>query len=145
MRLLDATSQIKVSSTLDKSSNKKNLIDGSPETCWSSTQGTPQHIQATFDSPVIAHSISLTFQGGFVGLRCAIFVRPSSTEEQDWVLSDRIFPDDVNRRQSFSLANKTLDQTAIKSYAQLKLVFEQSSDFFGRIVVYDLSIDGDVV
>ena len=28
----------RVSSTLEKSTGKKNLIDGSPETCWTSTQ-----------------------------------------------------------------------------------------------------------
>lgn len=106
----------------------------------------------TFETPVRAQSLSITFQGGFVGLRCALFVKrqPTSSPEVDkdheaWVLSDRLFPEDVNRRQSFSLANRTVDALEIESYIQLKLVFEQSSDFFGRIVVYDLSIEGDTV
>lgn len=106
----------------------------------------------TFDTPVRAQSLSITFQGGFVGLRCTLFVKrqPASSPEADkdpetWVLSDRLFPEDVNRRQSFSLTNRTADAVEIEPYSLLKLVFEQSSDFFGRIVVYDLSIEGDIV
>jgi len=61
------------------------------------------------------------------------------------VLTDNIFPEDVNRRQRFTLANRAGVAESASSYDQLKLVFEQSSDFFGRIVVYDLSLDGDIV
>lgn len=103
----------------------------------------------TFDVPVLVQSLSLTFQGGFVGLQCAVYVKQQTsnaeTESDSWVLSDRIYPEDVNRRQSFSLTNRrSTDGTEIGPYIQLRLVFEKSSDFFGRIVVYDLSIDGDL-
>lgn len=61
-----------------------------------------------------------------------------------WALTDNIFPEDVNRRQAFHLSNRSGGPDP-RPYNQLKLVFEQSSDFFGRIVVYDLSLDGDIV
>jgi hypothetical protein len=63
----------------------------------------------------------------------------------------------VNRRQSFpvSLIPEKKDDTAqsdgggadsalvsSEGIMQLKIVFEQSSDFFGRITVYDLSLEG---
>ncbi|KAH8835113.1 hypothetical protein DL96DRAFT_23681 [Flagelloscypha sp. PMI_526] len=38
--LITPETQIKVSSTLDKSVGKKHLVDGSPETCWTSQQRT---------------------------------------------------------------------------------------------------------
>lgn len=79
--------------------------------------------------------ISLTFQGGFVGKRCAVLAqRPDST----WHELDKIFPEDVNRKQIFDLKAPS-DAAGVQ---HLKLVFEESSDFFGRITVYNLSVEG---
>ncbi|KAF9518529.1 hypothetical protein BS47DRAFT_1379818 [Hydnum rufescens UP504] len=176
MDLITSSTQIRVSSTLEKSSGKKNLTDGSPETCWSSTQGypvlryfrddsqgTPQYIQASFDSLILPQVISLTFQGGFAGLRCALYARSrgingddsssgkDKIERDGWLLLDRFFPEDVNRKQTFSLAaaedsppTEGID-TPRQGYNQVKIVFEESSDFFGRIVVYDLAIEGIIL
>lgn len=47
----------------------------------------------------------------------------------------RIYAEDVNRMQTFDLPSSS-------AIHQLKLIFEQSSDFFGRITIYDLQIDG---
>ena len=84
-----------------------------------------------------------------MGLRCSIYTKRGDTagnsESDCWVLTDNIFPEDVNRRQTFTLSNRAGAAESTSSYSQLKLVFEQSSDFFGRIVVYDLSLDGDIV
>jgi len=132
-RLITKDTRIKVSSTLDNSLGKSCLIDGSPETCWTSQQGLPQYIQLIFSSPVIPRRISLTFQGGFVGTTCAV-----TTQSQDatgWQELTRIYPEDVNRIQTFDLA-------AGEPVKGIKLVFEESSDFFGRITVYDLMIEG---
>lgn len=126
-------------------------------------QGTPQHIQVSFDSLVVPQVISLTFQGGFAGLRCALYARSRNNtgdgtlsrndkvEGDGWLLVDRFFPEDVNRKQIFSLAvavdpPSTGDvDTPRRGYDQVKIVFEESSDFFGRIVVYDLTIEGIVL
>lgn len=148
----------RVSSTLDKTVGKKCLTDGSVETCWTSQQvrifrrhsstsshpvdlpqGTPQYIQISFDTAVIPRRVELTFQGGFVGRRCSVdVVLPG---EKEWKTLTRIYPEDVNRKQTFDLTSQDPDlgQTAVQG---LKLVFEESSDFFGRITVYDLQIFG---
>jgi len=113
-------------------------------------QGTPQHVELTFENSVILHSLSITFQGGFVGTRCAIYIRSfkNSTQEgghldsSQWELLDRFFPEDVNRKQIFSIQDRSKQK---KSCEQLRILFEQSSDFFGRIVVYDLDLDGDTL
>ena len=53
----------------------------------------------------------------------------------------RIYPEDVNRKQSFDVS-VTDPGTGITS---LKLVFEESSDFFGRITVYDIQLEGKIL
>ncbi|KAJ3819986.1 hypothetical protein F5878DRAFT_290483 [Lentinula raphanica] len=191
--LISPDTMIKVSSTLDKSVGKKNLIDGSSETCWTSQQGLPQTITLTFPNSssstsrgVVPKSLSLTFQGGFVGRTCAVYVRPVldaalAKEKPDWTLLTYVYPEDVNRRQTFTLPavsssspppatashaptsstassssspndadssiklenNKDLKQNqAGVGTSALRLTFETSSDFFGRITVYDLELKG---
>ena len=51
-----------------------------------------------------------------------------------------VFPEDVNRVQAFDL--KLSDQIISGGASALKLVFEESSDFFGRITIYDLKVEG---
>lgn len=134
-RLITTDTRIKVSSTLDNSLGKSCLVDGNPETCWTSQQGLPQYIQLAFSSPVIPRRISLTFQGGFVGTACVVTAR--SQDATSWQELTRIYPEDVNRAQVFDL-------TAGEPVKGIKLIFEESSDFFGRITVYNLMIEGQI-
>lgn len=88
--------------------------------------------------------ISITFQGGFVGKRCSILVDlPFSDEDSKPPESSTslthlcsVYPEDVNRKQMFELARSSSPIT------QLRVVFEESSDFFGRITIYDLQVEG---
>ncbi|KAI0785395.1 galactose-binding like protein [Irpex lacteus] len=138
VQLISPETKIKVSSTLDKSVGKKGLTDGSPESCWTSQQGTPQFIQLSFASPVIPRQIALTFQGGFVGRICSIDVQRSGGGKVEWERLTQVFPEDINCKQSFDLPGDA-------GVTGMKLVFEESSDFFGRITVYDLQLLGHVV
>ncbi|KAH7886248.1 galactose-binding domain-like protein [Phlebopus sp. FC_14] len=132
--LLTSDTKVKVSSTLDKTVGKKNLTDGSPETCWTSQQGLPQVIQLIFPALVQPRRMILTFQGGFVGTQCAVEVA-LSPEKPVWVTLAHIHPEDVNRRQEFELP----DGEEIRC---LKIIFESSSDFFGRVTLYELQVEG---
>jgi len=89
---------------------------------------------------VIPKWVSITFQGGFVGTRCSLqFPSPASG---DWEVVAKVFPEDNNRPQIFTRTPNTpgaLDGGVEK----LKLTFEESSDFFGRITIYDLRLEGD--
>ena len=90
---------------------------------------------------MIPRQVSITFQGGFVGTRCS--VQAPSPTPNEWEVAAKIFPDDNNRLQNFTLAPDSpnlLDGGVEK----LKLVFEESSDFFGRITIYDLRLEGDI-
>ncbi|KAG6829770.1 hypothetical protein H0H92_003560 [Tricholoma furcatifolium] len=167
--LITNDTTIRVSSVLDKSVGKKHLVDGSPETCWTSQevcaplfrdtpsshnlQGLPQYIQLNFPTRVIPQRIHLTFQGGFVGTQCDVYAESDTEGTARWNAWTSIYPEDVNRRQSFDLPPYVYmhEQGATEPQSEsepgmraVKLVFKQSSDFFGRITVYDLKIEGTV-
>ena len=99
-------------------------------------------IQLVFPHPVIPKQVSITFQGGFVGTRCSIQI-PSPTSG-GWDAVAKIFPEDNNRLQCFTLTPDSPDLLE-GGVEKLKLVFEESSDFFGRITIYDLRLEGDVI
>jgi hypothetical protein len=97
---------------------------------------------------VVPKRIALTFQGGFVGTRCSVDVRIIAKDgiNLEWHTLTHIYPEDVNRRQSFELKTEEEVQRLVDGGVDsIKLVFEQSSDFFGRITVYDLEVDGLVL
>ncbi|TFK26677.1 hypothetical protein FA15DRAFT_553824, partial [Coprinopsis marcescibilis] len=137
--LLNSETILKVSSTLEKATGKKNLIDNNPETCWTSQQGLPQYVQISFQNlPVCPTRVSLTFQGGFVGTRCSVQAILSGFDRSAWKDLTEIYPENVNRPQVFDIP----DQETSEGVTALRLVFEESSDFFGRITIYDLKLDG---
>lgn len=80
------------------------------------------------------------FQGGFVGTHCSIQI-PSPTPGE-WEAVAKVFPEDNNRLQNFILTPDT-PSSLDGGTEKLKLVFEESSDFFGRITIYDLRLEGD--
>jgi hypothetical protein len=155
---------LRVSSTLDKSTPRKSLVDRDPGTCWTSTQGLPQWVQLAFpsESPIRPKQLFLTFQGGFAATRVAVYTARDLLRDSEWTLLTYVYPEDVNRKQKFALTvhyhqgetrdqpevagetNGVLNEAAEQPVAQIKLVFEQSSDFFGRITIYDLDIHDTV-
>ena len=107
-------------------------------------QGLPQFIQLGFDENVIPTRLSITFQGGFVGTRCKVLVTTKDKDKSDWQLLTTVYPEDVNRPQVFDLkpANPDILEDVKKGVSTFKLLFEESSDFFGRITIYDLKVEG---
>ena len=92
--------------------------------------------------PVSPKRVDITFQGGFAGTKCAVEILPQSGA-QEWQPYTYIFPEDVNRKQTFELDPHDA-RLAEEGVDSLKLVFEESSDFFGRITVYDMQIFGTI-
>jgi hypothetical protein len=86
------------------------------------------------ERPVKIETVSFTFQGGFVGTECQVFFYNS---EKGWVQVQTWYPQDVNSKQVFS--TQSIDQMQT---SRLKLLFNQSSDFYGRITVYSLDVCG---
>lgn len=80
-------------------------------------------------------SIVLQFQGGFVGKTCiAVGSTPSSPNDYS-VEIGRFYPQDINPTQTF-------DFPATEGLKRVKIIFEESTDFYGRITVYKLDILG---
>ena len=65
-------------------------------------------------------------------------------QSSEWRIITRIFPEDVNRRQTFDIPSESQipGEKGTQAVGQIKLVFEESSDFFGRITIYDLDLEG---
>lgn len=91
---------------------------------------------------MVPKRISITFQGGFVGTKCSVNVRKDS-DSTGWETFTHIYPEDVNRRQIFDLQPEGDAQSLAENGVEsIKLVFEESSDFFGRIIIYCMKIEG---
>ena len=120
----------KVSSVLNKNVKefgKKFLFDNHEDTCWNSDQGTPQFISLTFDSDVKTISeLQIQFQGGFVGKSCQLIVNNDQTSPVSF------YPEDSNKLQTFHVD--------FQNVQTLKIVFNDSTDFFGRITIYQLKL-----
>ncbi|KAG0048537.1 Nuclear receptor 2C2-associated protein [Gryganskiella cystojenkinii] len=136
--LLNADCRIKVSSVLNKETTlygKQFLTDGSEETCWNSEAGTPQFIVVDFGREVTIDSIMLMFQGGFVGKTCQLLSWTNGTTFEEIM---KFYPEDINPAQSFPVP----ETAPYRTTSRVKIVFESSTDFFGRITVYQLDILG---
>lgn len=79
-----------------------------------------------------------------MGTQCSVYTSSDAASKKTWSLFKTIYPEDVNRRQSFDLypsGSGNIDG----GITSIKLVFETSSDFFGRITIYDLKLEGTVI
>jgi hypothetical protein len=83
----------------------------------------------------VLEKVCLMFQGGFVGIDCDLLIE--NADGSCFKLFS-FFPEDINDLQSFQLP----DPISIKSDCKLHLKFNQSSDFYGRITIYILKLEG---
>jgi len=129
--------EVKVSSVLNRQVReygKMFMFDGREDTCWNSDQGTPQWIRIEFgqDEEREISEVQFMFQGGFAGKTCWIEVSKDSSNITYEKLQD-IYPEDINKLQRFPL------NSPVKTNA-FKVVFADSTDFFGRITVYQMKL-----
>ncbi|KAI9595764.1 hypothetical protein BDF19DRAFT_413235 [Syncephalis fuscata] len=150
MNLITADTRIKVSSVLNRDTTnygKQNLTDGSEETCWNSDQQCPQYIALDFGRSVKPDTIYLMFQGGFVGRVARILVASvistdtTTTTIGPYTDLTSIYPEDINALQIsfFTLFKLPVQDAPIQ---RMKIIFDESSDHYGRITIYRLEITG---
>ncbi|CAG2066527.1 unnamed protein product, partial [Timema podura] len=72
----------------------------------------------------------MQFQGGFTGKDCEVVLK---TQTDPLGKSEPFYPEDVNSVQSFNLKEPVLTNN-------VRFVFNSSTDFFGRIVIYKLEL-----
>lgn len=127
----------RVSSVLNrnvKEFGKKFLFDGREDTCWNSEQGTPQWVQVNYGTVKEVTELQIMFQGGFAGKSCWIEVKKS--EEGQFEKASDFYPEDTNKLQKFSFS----DSPTLPKGCAFKIVFSDSTDFFGRITIYQLNL-----
>ncbi|XP_065060144.1 nuclear receptor 2C2-associated protein-like [Rhopilema esculentum] len=126
--------KIRVSSVLNKNVKqygKKFMFDGKEDTCWNSDQGQQQVIGFQSSCPVLINEIQIQFQGGFAGKECELEMQ----SEDGKVTTFNFYPEDINQMQIFPVPSTVLTSS-------FKLNFNTSTDFFGRIIIYQLKLFG---
>lgn len=91
-------------------------------------QGTPQWVIIDFEQECEVRSFEIEFQGGFVGKNCHLEVGNKETK-----FYESFYPEDKNTIQVFNLKNPKKAKT-------FKFIFNESTDFYGRIIIYKLSL-----
>ncbi|XP_071512029.1 nuclear receptor 2C2-associated protein-like [Diadema antillarum] len=128
----------RVSSVLNrdvKQFGKKFLFDNNEETCWNSDQGKPQWVYVEFQEPSHLKELHLQFQGGFASKTCWV---EGSLQGDDASKVMDFYPKDDNTLQIFHFPDGT-------RASSVKIVFAESTDFFGRITLYKLDILGSAL
>uniref|UniRef100_A0A8V1AKE0 Nuclear receptor 2C2-associated protein n=1 Tax=Gallus gallus TaxID=9031 RepID=A0A8V1AKE0_CHICK len=145
--LVCADTATRVSSVLNrdvKQFGKKHMFDANEETCWNSDQGSCQWVTLDFPRTVRVSQLHIQFQGGFSSRLCTL--EGCRTGEELVKISD-VYPEDINAMQiSFAMlqaGGAVLFQVEETALDTLKITFENSIDFFGRIVVYHLQVLGE--
>ncbi|KAK7066951.1 Nuclear receptor 2C2-associated protein [Halocaridina rubra] len=129
--------ECRVSSVLGRNARelgKQHLFDGSPETCWNSDHGTPQWVALRWKEPVTVTAIAAQFQGGFCGSHDTI-VEIGTNGSNSWQEATPWHLEDVGTEQ-------TLRLDVPLTLTRLRLNFNSSTDFHGRIIMYKLDVIG---
>ncbi|CAI9169485.1 unnamed protein product [Rangifer tarandus platyrhynchus] len=123
----------RVSSVLNRNTRqfgKKHLFDQDEETCWNSDQGPSQWVTLEFPQCVCVSQLQIQFQGGFSSRQGRL--EGSLGSEALSKIVD-FYPEDNNSLQ-ISCFSCWVDR--------LKVTFEDTTDFFGRVVIYHLRVLG---
>ena len=110
--------------------------------------GTPQHIFLDFGRPVVPTAVRLMFQGGFVAKELAMLAAPAHTSDpnsEGGPAGATAAPGLEKLADAWPADESTLQEFVVPCEApvtQLKLVFNGSTDFYGRVTVYKLEVLG---
>ncbi|XP_005999484.1 nuclear receptor 2C2-associated protein [Latimeria chalumnae] len=126
----------RVSSVLNrdvKQFGKKYMFDKNEETCWNSDQGSSQWVLLEFPQTIKVSKLQIQFQGGFTSKTCKV---EGCRKDDKFVKIADFYPEDANALQSFIIKDTACTD-------KLKITFENSVDFFGRIIIYHLDVLGE--
>jgi hypothetical protein len=109
------------------------MFDGEADTCWNSDQGSTQSLTIDFEGLVSVESIQIMFQGGFVGQDGIIAIGNDLQSFEE--IGAMPFIDDSNDLQTFPTAES-------KSGRYMRVTFNGSTDFYGRVTIYNMQVIG---
>jgi len=104
--------------------------------CWNSDSchdDQQQYLLLDFRRPVYVQTLKIEFQAGFIAETCAVQLQ---TSDKTWIDLEELELEDNHDMQEFALAKETTMGTA------LKLVFEEFTDFYGRVTIYRIEVWG---
>ena len=121
---------------LDLKSGMKNCWNSEPSKNDSDTV----YYTIYFNRDVLIEELKIQFQGGFVGDECLLYVMKDGN---NWIelQNAMLEPEDSTEVQMFDLKEEESDETKRQCQA-LKLKFESSSDFYGRVTIYKIEVWG---
>lgn len=90
-----------------------------------------------FPTPVTVEAIVFQFQGGFVGKKCLAVGSTAETPNDYNVEIGPFYPEDINPTQTFQF------KPTSEPLKRVKIIFEESTDFYGRVTIYQLDILGN--
>ncbi|XP_042338279.1 nuclear receptor 2C2-associated protein [Plectropomus leopardus] len=134
--LICSETQSRVSSVLNrdvKQYGKKYMFDRNEETCWNSDQGECQWVSLEFPQSVKVSELKVQFQGGFSAKTCRL---DGCSKDGAFTEISHFYPEDNSSLQSFPIQEAP-------AVDKVKIMFENSADFFGRITVYSLDVLGE--
>lgn len=112
--------------------------------CWNSDacqDEDQQFLHLEFGRPVQVASLKIEFQAGFIAEICHVQLKQASG---DWIDVEELEPVDNHDFQEFAL-NANGDNKNDLTGTALKLVFEEFTDFYGRVTIYRLEVWGKEV
>ncbi|KAG8517198.1 Nuclear receptor 2C2-associated protein [Galemys pyrenaicus] len=127
----------RVSSVLNRNTRqfgKKHLFDQDEETCWNSDQGPIQWVLLEFPQRIRVSQLQIQFQGGFSSRRGRLEAHCRCRREVGWEIPCHLFAL-TTCAHTFPVPAAEVDQ--------LKVTFEDATDFFGRVVIYHLRVLGE--
>lgn len=100
-----------------------------------------------FHRQVKISSISLQFQGGFVAEECRLYTNNCTLDEANYglIIWNELLDADVELENTNRLQHFELDQVTNQDHMEcesLKLEFIGSTDFYGRVILYKLIVNG---
>nr|KAF6481291.1 nuclear receptor 2C2 associated protein [Molossus molossus] len=145
--LVCADTVSRVSSVLNRNTRqfgKKHLFDQDEETCWNSDQGPSQWVILEFPQRICVSQLQIQFQGGFSS-RLGHLEGSQRNEALNKIVD--FYPEDNNSIQiSYrGLWGGVTFPVPATEVDQLKITFEDLTDFFGRVIIYHLKVLGEKV
>lgn len=98
-------------------------------------QGSPQWIEILFKDVRTIKGFEFQFQGGFVGQKCSFlfFKKPPAVDDLPDLEFLNFYPEDTNYIQT-SMLDAPIEAKFIR------IMFNESTDFYGRVIIYRFTV-----
>jgi len=89
------------------------------------------------DRTVKIEEVCVQFQAGFAAEEMIVYIQRKNSVSDQWSKVDELEADDDHELQSFRLS-----AVADDAATAVKIVFDETTDFYGRVIIYQLQVWG---